>query len=111
MNLIYVDVIRAQPPQRIVNLAHDAFAAGIAEGLSVPPIDAGLGGDDHARARANAGNRSSNDLLRTAEPVGRRRVDDVDAAVQSGPYRRDRLSFVGAAPHPTPDCPGPERHA
>jgi hypothetical protein len=52
VNLIEVDDISAQPPERIVDLLRDAGAAAIAERLLVLPIERNLGGQHHASAPA-----------------------------------------------------------
>src|SRR5207244_1187311 len=58
--------------------------------------------------------RLAYDLLGHPEPVNGRRVDQIDAAIQSGADRRDGFPGIGSAPHPTAHRPGSEcysRHA
>ena len=68
MNLIEVDVISAQPAQRVFDLAQDAGAAGIAKYSSTLPVQAGLGGDKNLRTQAALGDRLADDLLGAANP-------------------------------------------
>ena len=111
VDLVDVDVIGAQPPQRILDLAQDARAAGIAEHAAMLPFKSGLGGDDDARAQAALGDCLADDLLGTAEAVDRSRIDDIDAMLERRPDGGNRGGFVGSAPHPSADGPGAERDA
>src|SRR5690606_35695723 len=52
--------------------------------------------------------RLSDDLFGEALPVGRRCVDQGDALVQRGLDGGNRLTLIGAAPHPAADGPGAE---
>src|SRR5258708_17393027 len=55
VNLVDVDVIGSQPAQRIVYLAQDARAAGVAENAAMLPFKAGFGCDDDAPTPAPFG--------------------------------------------------------
>src|SRR5258708_34951234 len=105
MNLIDVNVIGSKPAQRILNLPHDAGAAGIAGYFSTLPLKSGLGGNKHVRAQPAFGDRPANDLLGAAESLDRGRVDNVDAMLECGLDGSDRFSFVGSSPHPPADRP------
>ena len=109
MDLIDVDVIGAQPAQRILDLTHDPGAAGVAEYVSILPFESDLGGDEHARTQAPFGEGLADDLLGAPETVGRSRVDDVDAMLDRGADGGDGFRLVGSAPHPAADRPGAER--
>src|SRR6266853_2302789 len=50
------------------------------------------------------------DLLRAAEAIDRRRIDERDAAIDSLMNGTDRLCFIGSAPHPSADRPCAERN-
>ena len=85
----------------------DAAAAGIAEDLAVPPFKPGLGGDDDARAQAAIGDRLADDLLRTAEAIDGRGIDEVDAALERGtPWWRSirLLRFRPTSSRRSPRC-------
>ena len=111
MHLVKIDCICLQATQRIVDLLHNAAAAGVAERLAVFPVESDLGSDGDFLAPAALFERLADDLLGMAEAVNRRGVDQRDAAV----YRRldgvDRQGVVAAAPHPAADCPGAKRNA
>src|SRR5712691_12554260 len=109
VNLIDIDVVGSKPAQGIIDLLHDAGAAGVAKYSSTLPLEADLGGNKHARAQARLSDRLADDLLGAAESIDRGGVDDVDAVVQRGPDGRNRLSLVGSAPHPPADGPSADR--
>jgi hypothetical protein len=46
MHLIDIDVVGAQPPQRVGRLAQDPVSAGIPEDLPIFSLEPGFGGDD-----------------------------------------------------------------
>src|ERR1700720_3493086 len=54
VNLIDIDVVGSQPAQGVIDLPHDAGAAGVAKYSSILPFKSGLGGNKHARASAIA---------------------------------------------------------
>ena len=85
MNLIDVDVVGSKPAQGILDLAHDAGAAGIARYPAALPLQSGLGGNKHVRAQPAFGDRLANDLFGAAESIDRRRIDDVDAMLEARP--------------------------
>jgi hypothetical protein len=68
-------------------------------------------GREEALAPPTLGQRLAYDLLRAAEAVGRRRLDQGDAAIDSRTNGADRLCFIGSAPHSSPDRPCAERDA
>ena len=53
----------------------------------------------------------ADDFLGTAEPVDRRGIDEIDAAVEGRSDGCNRFRFVGPAPHPSADRPSAERNA
>jgi hypothetical protein len=98
MNLVDFDVIGSKPAQGIFDFAHDPIAAGVAKDVAVSPFKPGLRGDQHARAQADFGNCSADDLFGAAETIYRRRIDDIDAVLKRGADRGHRLGFVGSTP-------------
>src|SRR3979490_529966 len=84
MDLIDVDVIGSKPAQGILNLPHDASAAGIARYSSALPLKSSLGGNKHFRAPPTLGDRPANDLLGPAKSIDRGGIDDVDAMFECG---------------------------
>src|SRR4029077_15449365 len=84
----------------------DPRGPGIAKDFAVFPCQADLGCDLHLVAKRSFGKRLADDLLGTAETIGRRRVDQRYAAFHRRANGGDGLSFVGAAPHPAADRPG-----
>ena len=111
VHLVDIDVIGAQTPQRVFDLARDALAARVAEHASVAPLQADFGGDDRARAQSGRRQRLADDFLGAAESVDRRGVDDGDALIQRGADRLDRFLLVAAAPHPAAYGPGADGDA
>ncbi len=111
MDLVDVDVIGAQPPQPIVDLAHDPRAARIAKRLAVAPVDACFRSDQRAIAQARLGQGLAYDFFSVAETIDWGRVDDIDAMLQRGPDGRYRFSVIGAAPHPAADGPSSKCNA
>ena len=85
MDLIDVDVIGLKPAQGILDLAHDAGAAGVARYPSALPLKSGLGGNKHVRAQPAFGDRPANDLFGAAEAIDRGGVDNVDAMLEAQP--------------------------
>src|SRR5580704_13041220 len=71
MNLIDIDVIGSQPAQGVIDLSHDAAAAGIAKDVPILPFEPDFGGNDHFVAQATFGYRLADDLLRAAKSICR----------------------------------------
>src|SRR6202030_3134213 len=69
MNMIDVNVIGSKPAQRILDLPHDAGAAGIATYSSTLPLKSDLGGDTHARAQPTFGDRPADNVFGAAESL------------------------------------------
>ena len=111
MNLVDVDDVGAKPAKRVLDLLHDAGAARIAKHFSVLPFEPGLGSDDDARTQLGLGDRFADDLLRAAEAVDRRRVDDIDAVLDRCANCCDRFRLIGSAPHPATNRPRADRDA
>jgi hypothetical protein len=80
-------VIGSKPPQRILVLAHDPIAAGVAKDVAVSPFKPGLRGDQHARAQAAFGDCLADDLFRAAETINWSGIHDVDAVLKRGADR------------------------
>ncbi len=111
MDLVQVDVVRAQAPQRVLEFLAQPARAAVAAWASGAPLQPGLGGDERLAAQAVAVERLADDAFGNTEPIDRRRVDEVDAQVQGGADGSDGLDLVGAAPHPAADGPGAEPDA
>src|ERR1700733_7774408 len=99
MYLVDVDVIGAQPPQRIIELLHDSRAGRISIDLAVAPLQSHLGGDDDFVAPTLDG--CPDDLLGNAEATRRRGIDQIDALMQGSLNGGNRFALIGSAPHPT----------
>src|SRR5580693_1844537 len=82
MNLIDVDVVGSKPTQGVLDLVHDAAAAGVAKYAPVLPFESNLGGNQHFVTQASLGYRFANDFFRATEAIDRRRIDSIDAVVQ-----------------------------
>jgi hypothetical protein len=111
MDLIDIDIIGAQPAQRVGRLAQDPVTAGVPEDFPVFPLEPGFGGNDDVWAQAAFGNCLADDLFGAAKSIGRRRVDKVDPAFDGGVDRLDRLFLLRPAPHPAADRPGSKADA
>src|SRR5271163_662915 len=111
VHLIEVDDVGAETSQRIVNFFMNASLAGVAERLSVLPVKADLGGDDDVLTPSALGQRLAHDLLRAAEAIGWRGIDQSDATIDRLVDDADRRRFVSSAPHPSADRPCAEADA
>jgi hypothetical protein len=111
VDLVDVDMVGLQPPHGGLELFQNSRTAGVAENPSALPFQSDFGGDAHARPQVSFGKRLAHNFFRSAEPVGGSGVDEVDAVLDGRTYGGDRFRFVGAAPHPAPDCPSPEGDA
>jgi len=111
MDLVDVDDVRLQAAQRVLDLLDDAALAGVAVGFVVLPGQTDFGRDDGPLAAAILGESPADDLLGAAEPVDRRRIDEVDTAVERRVDCLNRFILVCPTPHPTADRPGSERDA
>ena len=97
VDLVQVDPVGAEPPQRVLHRADDP-AAGAALPVGIVAHRAvELGGEDHVVPPA-AGERLADDLLGLALPVDVGGVDEVDPGVQRGVDDPDRLVVIGVAP-------------
>jgi hypothetical protein len=97
VDLVQVDPVGVQPPQRVLDLADDpaprvALLVGV---LAHGAMD--LGGEDDVVAPA-AGQRLADDLLGLALGVDVGGVDEVDPGVQGPVDDPDALVVVGVAP-------------
>ena len=97
VDLVEVDPVGAQPPQRVLDRAHDpaARAALLVGVLAHRAVE--LGGEDDVVAPA-AGERLADDLLGLALPVDVGGVDEVDPGVERRVDDPDRLVVIGVAP-------------
>src|SRR6266404_5702536 len=111
MHLIEIDDVRLEPAQGFFDFAHDPRTAGVAEHLSVPPLEPDLACEMDTRAQIALRDGPSDDFLRMTEAVGGRGIDEVDPIVDCRANRGDRPGIVGAAPHPATNRPCSERNA
>ncbi len=109
MDLIQVDHVGLQSAQGTLGFLDDPRLAGVAKRLSVLPVESNLGGDERALASAARGQRLTDDFLRTPEAVDRRRIDQIDSAIQRGVDCVDSFALVAASPHPAADRPRSKR--
>jgi hypothetical protein len=128
MGLIEVHVVGLQPAKAVLQLAANRFRpqqlVDLRSGLSrrhpfvigaeeqlaflAVPNQPALGSQHHAVAASL--DRPADDLLRTSITVHGGRVDERDALIDGGLDRGHGLAFVGPAPHPAADGPGPKAH-
>ena len=111
MHLVEIDDVSLQAPQGLFCFLDDPRPAGIAKRLAVGPVEPDLGGNDGVFAAAPGGQRLADDLLGPSEAVDRRRVDQVDSAVQRRVNGANGIHLVASAPHPAADGPGSQRNA
>src|SRR4029077_20670287 len=57
------------------------------------------------------GQSLADDFFRAPEAVDRRRIDQIDSALERRVDRADGIVLVAAAPHPAADRPSSERNA
>src|SRR5947199_10841648 len=82
MDLVEVDVIRAEAPQARIDLAHDRLPgqAGAIGSRPHPAID--LGSDDNLVPLAEILDRTPENLLAAAEGIAVRRIEEIDAGFE-----------------------------
>jgi hypothetical protein len=100
VDLVEVDDVDPEVDQALLHPAAKKRGARIAVRPAALHAQATLGGDDQILApRAQlVGQRTAQDPLRDAEPIGLCRVEEVDAEVEGLADRPDRLLFVDVAP-------------
>src|SRR3984893_5723274 len=96
VDLIEIDVIGAEASKAVIDLAHDRHArqAAAVRPLPHPPVD--LGRDDDLVAAGQILDRPAEDLLAAAEGMPVRRVEEIDAALESPLDERATLRLVDA---------------
>src|SRR6266516_4372320 len=107
VNLIDVDVIGLQSPQRVLYFTQDPRSTRFPKNFVAGPLEADLRGHDDVRPDALQG--FADDLFRPAEPIDGRGIDHIDPVIERLADRGDRLLLVSAAPHPSADSPGAHR--
>src|SRR5712671_314637 len=105
VNLVNIDVVRSETPQRILELLENALAGGVAFDFALGPVDADFGGNDNA-VPATILEGVTHKFFGATKAVNGRCVDQVDAQVESGMNGTDGFRLIGSAPHPTADGPG-----
>src|SRR5262245_16913856 len=53
----------------------------------------------------------TDDFFRTAEPIGRGGIDEINAVLDRRSDRGNRFRFLGSTPHPAADGPGAQGNA
>src|ERR1700728_785706 len=105
VNLIDVDVVRAQATERILDFLPDSFTRGVSRHRTIVPLESYFGRDEDLFPMAPLLNCLSDDFFRNPETINRCRVDQVDSVVKGGMNRSNRFSLVRASPHPAADRP------
>ena len=116
VELVQIDALDAEPPERRFDLLADRFRTQVALRLVERPRRIGnhaaFGEDVGPLATGDLAQRPSDHFLRVPEAVDRRRIDPVDAARDGVADRRDRIGVVLASPAvgpaPASDGPGAE---
>jgi hypothetical protein len=94
VHLVEVEVVGAQPAQRVLDLAHDPPAGTAALVRVLPHRDEELGGQDDVVAPSGDG--PSDQLLVGVRPVELSRVDQRDAQLEGAADGANRLRVVAA---------------
>src|SRR5689334_17683293 len=111
MHLIQVDDIRAQSPQRVLELPTKARWMRVPIGRAILPGESRLGRDMDTFAQTARGVRLTDELLGASEAVYGRGVDEGDASFYRPANGGDRCGFTGTAPLPPADRPRAEADA
>ena len=94
VDVVDVDVVGAQPPQRRVDLFEDGLAGQAAAAGAVVHLPADLGGEHDVLAAGEPGDRPADELLRGAALVDVRGVPERDAQLDGLPEERRRGVLV-----------------
>ena len=109
VDLVEVDVVHAEPPQRVVDGVHDVLARQAALVGVVAHRVVDLGGDDHLVARgAEILQRPAGDLLAGAARVHVGGVEEVDPGLERRARRRAALLVL--VEHPVAPLAGAVGH-
>src|SRR5258705_9542484 len=111
VHLVEIDDVGLQTAQGILGFLDDPRLARVTKRLSVLPVESDLGGDEHALASTANGQSLADDFFRTPEAIYRRRIDQIDSALERSVDRADSIVLVAAAPHPAADRPCSQRYA
>src|SRR3984893_11666141 len=96
VDLIEVDVIGAETPQAVIDLAHDRLARQATSVGSLAHASVDFGCDDNLVAAGEVPNRSPKDFLAAAKGIPVRRIKEVDAAFERPLDERTALRLVDA---------------
>ena len=114
VELVEVDALDAEAPERRLDLAPDRVGAQVALGLVVWPVavrdHAALREDERPLRGGYLAERAADDLLGVAEAVDGRGIDPVHAAADGVADRGDRARVV-LGPQPYAQPPPPIAHA
>src|SRR5258705_9666964 len=93
-----------------IGFLDDPRLARVTKRLSVFRVEPDFGGDERAFASTANGQSLADDFFRTPEAINRRRIDQIDSALERGVDRADSIVLVAATPHPAADRPCAERY-
>src|SRR5690349_10483193 len=96
VDLVQVDVVGAEAPQAVVDLTHNRLARQATAVGSRPHLPIDLGRDHDLVAAGEILDRAAEDLLAAAERISVRRVEEIDAALESALDERAALLFADA---------------
>src|SRR5271168_2131019 len=105
MDLIDVDVVRAESTERILDLLADASGRGVSRNRAVVPLESNFGRDENLFPMSSLLNCLSDDFFGNPEAVNRGGIDQIDSLLEGGVNRSNRFSFFCTSPHPTTDSP------
>jgi hypothetical protein len=84
VDLVDVDIVGSQPPQRVLNLGKNPPACRVANDFSAAPFKSDFRCNVYLAAQVAFGDRLADDFFRTTEPVRRRCINQVDAIISGG---------------------------
>ena len=111
MDLVEVDILRAQAAEAVFDLLAEPCGGQVGEDAAVVPIQANLGSDVEGLAAAVSAHGLADDLLGAPVAVDGRGVDEVDAALDGAQAGGDGYFFGDRAPVQSADGPGAQADA
>ena len=106
MDLVEVDVVRAEPPQAVLKLPPQPRRRGVGEHAALVPLQTCLGGNEERIAPAMRAHRLADNLLGAAATVDGRGIDEVDAAFDGAQAGGNRRVLGHRSPLRSADGPG-----
>src|ERR1700676_1070679 len=108
MHLVKIDAVGAKTAQGIFYLLADPLRCRIAVDVPVNPFEGHFSCQHRLVAAPSIRQSLSDNLLRVAKSVYRRRVYQTNSYVHGVLNCLYRFSLIVPTPHPTSDCPGSE---